>query len=167
MVVPLWPHAWNSRYTYTSHCGGSGALRKCAYSYTYTYESVRARGNSAALPRYTYGQVEPLVLLNLITSEDRYFRVSFPGNRPRDSAASAYFICVREPTPFTTLSSPVRLPVCLLVPSHLPLASCSFVVIHCNTKTSCERANLLPPFRFMLNAMKVKMFLVVICCNNT
>lgn len=39
---------------------------------------------------YRYGQVEPLVLLNLITSGpggDRYFRVSFPGNRPRDSAA--------------------------------------------------------------------------------
>jgi len=68
----------------------------------------------ATLPVYTYGQVEPLVLLNLITSEvaeDRYFRVSFPGNRPRDSAASAYFICVRGPTLFTTLLCPF---VCLM-----------------------------------------------------
>jgi len=62
---------------------------------------ARARGESS--PGYGCGQVEPLVLLNLITSEvaeDRYFRVSFPGNRPRDSAAPAYFIRVRGPTPF-------------------------------------------------------------------
>ena len=47
-------------------------------------------GVEGAVQGYRYGQVEPLVLLNLITSGpggDRYFRVSFPGNRPRDSAA--------------------------------------------------------------------------------
>ena len=46
-------------------------------------------GVEGAVQGYRYGQVEPLVLLNLITSGpggDRYFRVSFPGNRPRDSA---------------------------------------------------------------------------------
>lgn len=64
---------------------------------------ARARGGSP--PSYSYGQVEPLVLLNLITSEvaeDRYFRVSFPGNRPRDSAASVYFIprVYADPDPF-------------------------------------------------------------------
>lgn len=102
---------------YTLHCGGSGALRKCVRtSHTLIRTKVfRARGNSAALPRYTYGQVEPLVLLNLITSEDRYFRVSFPGNRPWDSAASAYFICVCESTP-------------ILPPSLVPFV-CSYPVI--------------------------------------
>jgi len=68
---------------------------------------ARARGESS--PGYGCGQVEPLVLLNLITSEvveDRYFRVSFPGNRPRDSAALVYFIRVRGPTPFYQPFSP-------------------------------------------------------------
>lgn len=108
IMVPIRLHAWNGRCAYTSHCGGSGTLRKCAHPHSHT-EGVHARDSTALRhpSRYTYGQVEPLVLLNQITSEvaeDRYFRVSFPGNRPRDSAASAYFICVREPTSFTTLS---------------------------------------------------------------
>lgn len=58
---------------------------------------------------YRYGQVEPLVLLNLITSGpggDRYFRVSFPGNRPRDSAARhiLYAFSLADP-----IYNPVRL----------------------------------------------------------
>lgn len=85
-----------------------GAALVCAPSLA--HEGAHARNSTALLhlSYYTYGQVEPLVLLNQITSEvaeDRYFRVSFPGNRPRDSVASAYFICVREPTPFTTFSA--------------------------------------------------------------
>lgn len=83
--------------------------------------------------RYTYGQVEPLVLLNQITSEvaeDRYFRVSFPGNRPRDSAASAYFICVREPTPLPP-SLFIRLSVRLPRVQPFSLASCFSVVTPC------------------------------------
>lgn len=60
---------------------------------------------------YRYGQVEPLVLLNLITSGpggDRYFRVSFPGNRPRDSAARHILYAFRLADP---IYNPVRLSV--------------------------------------------------------
>lgn len=122
--------------THTHHnCGGSGALRKCAHSHILMKVRTKVftlEGAPQRCPYYTYGQVEPLVLLNLITNEDRYFRVSFPGNRPRDSAASAYFICVREPTPFTTLSVPFVCPFVCSYPSLSPLLrvpSLSFIVI--------------------------------------
>lgn len=68
--------------------------------------SHRCRGSRGQ--GYRYGQVEPLVLLNLITSGpggDRYFRVSFLGNRPRDSAARHILYAFRPADP---IYHPVR-----------------------------------------------------------
>lgn len=177
IMVSIRLHAWNSRCAYTPHCGGSGTLRKYAHPHSHT-EGVHVRNSTALHPsRYTYGQVEPLVLLNQITSEvaeDRYFRVSFPGNRPRDSAASAYFICVREPTPFTTLSVHSSVRSSAPCPAVLP----RLVFLRCNTTCTNKTALfdpiplLLSPFRLVwflsvLGTMKTEMFLVIACCNDT
>lgn len=164
------------------HVAEGPGRRVSVRTLTHTPEGVHAR-NSAVLrhpPCYTYGQVEPLVLLNQITSEvaeDRYFRVSFPGNRPRDSAASAYFICVREPTPFTTLSvrSSVRSSApCPAVLPRLMFLLCARCNTTCTNKTApFDPIPLLPSsFRLVrslsvLGAMKTEMFLVIACCNGT
>ena len=76
-------------------------------------------GVEGAVQGYRYGQVEPLVLLNLITSGpggDRYFRVSFPGNRPRDSAARHILYAFRLADP---IYNPVRLSVRSFVHSSI------------------------------------------------